>query len=309
VRAVRSFEGVAKVVEQPEPDGEGIPVKVASAGICGSDLHLLGWDIPLVMGHELAGTLPDGTPVAVEPMDPCWACDPCLSGAYNLCVRGASMVFGVGRDGGMADICMTPPRSITRLPSGVNLADACLVEPLAVALHGIRRGGVEAGQRVAVIGGGSIGQLALVAALATGAWVALEARHDRQREVASELGAAEVSDGYDVVVEAAGTGSALARAVEICRPGGSVVLLGTYWDEAVMPGLAMGMKEVSLIPASMYARSGPSRDFDVAASLLAAQPSLPELLITHRFPLDAAAEAFAAARDRSAGAIKVVLET
>lgn len=283
-------------------------MKVASAGICGSDLHLLDWNIPVVMGHELAGTLEDGTPVAVEPVDPCWACSPCLSGAYNLCVRGSAMVFGVGRDGGMAEICLAPSRSISRLPSGVNITDACLVEPLAVAVHGIRRSGVKAGDRVAVIGGGSIGQLALVAALAAGATVALEARHDRQKAVASQLGAADVTDGYDIVVEAAGTASALARATEVCRPDGTILLLGTYWDEAVMPGLIMGMKELSLVPASMYSRTGPSRDFDVAASLLASQPSLPDLLITHRFPLDAAAEAFGTARDRSAGAIKVVLE-
>jgi threonine dehydrogenase-like Zn-dependent dehydrogenase len=68
------------------------------------------------------------------------------------------------------------------------------------------------------------------------------------------------------------------------------------------------MREITLVPSSMYARSGPTRDFDSAAALLAARPELPGLVITHRFPLDAAAEAFAAARDRAAGAIKVVLE-
>jgi threonine dehydrogenase-like Zn-dependent dehydrogenase len=68
------------------------------------------------------------------------------------------------------------------------------------------------------------------------------------------------------------------------------------------------MKEVTLVPASMYGRVGPSRDVDVAATLLAARPEIADAMITHRFPLDAAAEAFAVARDRSAGAIKVVLE-
>jgi threonine dehydrogenase-like Zn-dependent dehydrogenase len=75
-----------------------------------------------------------------------------------------------------------------------------------------------------------------------------------------------------------------------------------------MPGQALCMKEISLVPASMYGRVGPSRDVDVAASLLAGRPHIAETLITHRFPLDAAAEAFAAARDRASGAIKVVLE-
>ncbi len=283
-------------------------MRVASAGICGSDLHLLGWSLPVVMGHELAGTLQDGTPVAVEPVDPCWRCKACTDGAYNLCERGASMVFGVGRDGGMAELCLAPPTSITRLPAGIALADASVVEPLAVAIHGVCRAGIRADHRVAVVGGGALGLLAVVAAQSRGAQVALEARHDRQKEVGDALGAIAVSDGYDVVIEAAGTTSALAQAVQLCRSGGTVALLGTYWDEAVLPGLDMCTREISLVPASMYGRSGASRDFDNAAAVLAARPEVAGLVITHRFPLDAAAEAFDAARDRAGGAIKVVLE-
>jgi threonine dehydrogenase-like Zn-dependent dehydrogenase len=218
------------------------------------------------------------------------------------------MVLGVGRDGCMAEACLVPQTSITRLPSGIGLADACLVEPLAVAIHGIRRGVVSAGQRVAVVGGGSLGQLAIPAAQACGAEVSIDARYESQVEVARRLGAGALTDAYDVVIEAAGTSSALARAVELCRSGGTVVALGSYWETPVMPALDMGMREITLVPSSMYGRSGPSRDFDAAAALLAARPELPGLLITHRFPLDAAAAAFETARDRAAGAIKVVLE-
>ncbi len=308
MRAVKALDGTATVVDQAWPEGEGLTLKVASAGICGSDLHLLDWNIPVVLGHEMAGTLPDGTPVAVEPMDPCWSCEACASGAYNLCRRGPSMVLGVGRDGGLAEACVVPDRSLTPLPGGIDLADACLIEPLAVAVHAVRRGSVSGGQRVAVVGGGSLGQLAVVAAQACGADVSIEARHEAQVEVARRLGARPAGDGYDVVIEAAGTASALARAVELCRSGGTVVAVGTYWDAPIMPALDMGTREINLVPSSMYGRSGPSRDFDAAAALLAARPYVPGLIITHRFPLDAAAEAFSAARDRAGGAIKVVVE-
>ena len=204
---------------------------------------------------------------------------------------------------------MVPATSIARLPAGIALKDACLVEPLAVAVHGVRQGRISGVQRVAVVGGGAIGQMALIAAQAVGATVDLEARHDSQREAADRLGAGTVSGEYDVVIEAAGTASALARAVELCRPGGRVVLLGTYWDGGVvMPGMEICMKEVELVPACMYGRSGPSRDFDVAVAILAGRPAISATLITHRFPLDAVAEAFSVARDRAAGAIKVVLE-
>ena len=75
-----------------------------------------------------------------------------------------------------------------------------------------------------------------------------------------------------------------------------------------MPGFDLCMKEINIVPAAQYNRQGPSRDVDVAASILATNPQVAQSLITHRFPLDAAAEAFAVAADRQAGAIKVVLE-
>jgi 2-desacetyl-2-hydroxyethyl bacteriochlorophyllide A dehydrogenase len=310
MRAVRCEGGAPVVVDVPAPSGDGVRVRVASAGICGSDLHLLQWNLPATMGHELAGTLADGTAVAVEPITPCGECAACRGGDTQRCVRGPAMVLGVGLDGGMADECVVPSSCLVRLPDGVAPRDACLVEPLAVAIHGVRRGHVHGSQRVGVIGGGTIGLAAIVAAQAAGAKVDLSARHDRQRAAGERLGAGQLGDDeYDVVIEAAGTASALADAVEHCRPGGTVVLLGTYWDgDTAMPGQTLCMKEVSLVPASMYGRVGPSRDIDVAATLMAARPELADTFITHRFPLDAAPEAFATAHDRAAGAIKVVLE-
>lgn len=311
MRAVRCIDSTATVVEVPSPPaGDGVRVKVASAGICGSDLHLLAWNLPATFGHEFAGTTPDGRAVAVEPITPCHACEACVSGAYNLCVNGPTMVLGVGRDGGMADECVVPESCLVPLAAGVALTDACLVEPIAVSVHGVRRGRITGGMRVGVIGGGTIGLTSVIAAHAAGATVDLLARHDRQRAAGERLGAGELtSDGYDVVIEAAGTSSALADAVNRCKPGGTIVAVGTYWDSGTeLPGQALSMKEITLVPASMYGRVGPSRDVDAAATILAARPEIAATLITHRFPLDAAAEAFAVAHDRAAGAIKVVLE-
>lgn len=308
--AVRCPEGVPTVVDLAEPSGEGVIVTVASAGICGSDLHLLNFGLPATFGHEFAGTLDDGTPVAVEPIDPCLVCEACIEGNTQRCVRGPAMAFGVGRDGGMAEKVLVPESALARLPFGVDATNGCLVEPLAVAVHGIRRGQVRGDDRVAVIGGGTIGQMALVVAQQTGASVDLSARHERQVEAASRLGAGTLEgNGYDIVIEAAGTASALAEAADRCRPGGTIILLGSYWDGGVeMPGMAIGMKELTIVPAVMYGRSGPSRDVDVAATILGQRPELPDIVITHRFPLDAAVDAFRVAADRSAGAIKVVLE-
>lgn len=308
MRAVRCKGREVRVVELPKPSGPGVRVRVATAGVCGSDLHMLGQVQGVTLGHEIAGVTDDGTPVAVEPMSPCGRCEPCRAGDYNLCVDGAAMFHGVGRDGGMADEMLVPARALVPLPSGLPLRDASLVEPLAVMVYALRRAGLRASQRVAVVGGGTIGLCAVAAVRASGAEVALVARYDAQRAAGERLGATQVSGQYDLVVEAAGSESALAQAVELAKPGGKVSIPGIYWQPVNMPGLAMGMKEVTLMPAFLYSRGAVSRDIDAAAATLAATPELPRAIITHRFPLDAAAEAFATAASRASGAIKVVLE-
>jgi threonine dehydrogenase-like Zn-dependent dehydrogenase len=311
MRAVRAHGKSVEVVEVPAPAGDGVRVRVASAGICGSDLHMVagGFLGEVVLGHEVAGTTDDGTPVAVEPVSPCGTCAPCRRGDYNLCEQGPRIIHGVGRDGGMAQEMRVPARALVRLPAGVALADASLVEPLAVVVHGLRRARLVGGERVAVIGGGTIGLCAVAAARAAGAEVALEARHDAQRAAGEKLGAAlGTSGGYDLVVDAAGTETSFAKAAELARPGGRISLVGSYWTPVGFPGFPLCLKEIDVIPASLYGRAGAMRDIDAAAALLAATPALPRAIITHRFPLEAAPEAFAAAADRSSGAIKVVLE-
>jgi threonine dehydrogenase-like Zn-dependent dehydrogenase len=302
-------EGV-RVVQVPPASGEGVRVGIRSAGICGSDLHLVagGTPLPRTLGHEMAGITRDGTPVAIEPLLACGRCARCREGAINLCDLGPGTILGVAHDGGMADELVVPERCLVRLPAGLEPEDACLAEPLGVAVHGMWRAGLRGDQRVAVVGAGSIGLCAVAAATTAGAEVGLVARHETQREAGRRLGAGEAQGGCDLVVDAAGTASALSRAVELCRPGGTLLLLATYWEGLELPGFALCMKEVNVVPASLYGRHGATRDFDVAAGILAARPEIAEILITHRFPLDAAAEAFAAAADRASGAIKVVLE-
>jgi threonine dehydrogenase-like Zn-dependent dehydrogenase len=310
MRAVRARDRTVEVVDVPPPAGDGVRVRIRSAGICGSDLHLVerGFVSGRTLGHELAGTTPDGTAVAIEPLLPCGECANCTAGAYNLCALGPSIVIGIAHDGGMADELVVPERCLVRLPSGVRVEDACLVEPLAVAVHGLRRAGLRGGERVAVVGGGSIGLCAVAAARAAGARVDLVARHDAQRDAGARLGAGEPGSGYDLVIDAAGSKSALEQAVALGRAGARLLLLATYWNGLELPGFALCLKEVDVVPANTYGRAGASRDVDVAASALAARPEIASALISHRFPLDAAREAFATAADRASGAIKVVLE-
>ena len=312
MKAVRCAHGKVHLVDVERPKGEGVRVKVASVGICGSDLHLLtaGFPLEATLGHEIAGVTENGTPVAVEPIAPCGHCAYCARGEYNLCTLGSfATTFGVGRDGGMAEELIVPERCLVPLPAGVSTADACLVEPLAVAIHGIINAGIRAGQRVAVIGGGSIGQCAVAAVKDIAGAVWLNARHDAQKAAGERLGATLGTEGsYDIVIDCAGTTAALAEAVALCRPGATLLLLATYWEGLSLPPFEITTKELRILSSASYARHGMVRDVDVAVALMARNPAIAEAVITHRLPLDSAVEAFAVAADRAHGAIKVALE-
>ena len=312
MRAVRVHGGQVAVDDVPATDGPGVRVRVRSAGICGSDLHLIEAGVieaaQVTLGHEVAGLTDDDTPVAIEPLAPCGTCNPCLDGDYNLCRTSGAMLFGIGRDGGMADEMWVPARALVPLPAGIDVRDASLVEPLAVVVHSFRRAAVRPGQRVAVIGGGAIGLCGVAVGRALGCEVGLAARHDHQRAAGERLGASEISGHYDVVIEAAGSESALASAVDLAKPSAQVVIPGIYWGPVALPGLTMCLKQVSLCPTTLYGRHAGGRDVDNAAALLATTPGLAPTIVTHRFPLEAVAEAFGTAANRSAGAIKVILE-
>lgn len=311
MKAVRCCDKHVQVVDVPPPSGDGVKVTVRSAGICSSDLHMIemGFDLPVTLGHEVAGTLSDGRAVALEPIAPCGHCDMCAEGEYNLCRLGAGMVHGVARDGGMAEQIEVPARCIVPLPGNVSAADACLVEPLAIAAHGIRRLDLKPGNRVAIVGAGPIGLAAAAVLTPYFPTVDLAARHDAQKKAGERLGARLDPQGeYDAVVECAGNSAALEQAVRLCRPGGTLLLLATYWQGVTLPAFEVGMKNLTIRASSLYARHGLVRDVEMAAQLMAQRPELPDILISHRLPLEAASEAFAIAADRRAGALKVVLE-
>jgi threonine dehydrogenase-like Zn-dependent dehydrogenase len=306
MRAVRNTERGIEVLDVDGPT-DGPTVHVAGSGICGSDLHLLGFGpMPVTLGHEFAGRLDDGSAVAVEPLIACGHCERCERGDYHLCPD--VLIIGISGDGGMAEAIAVPQRCLIPLDPGVDPVDAAVVEPLAVAVHGLRRAGLEPGARVTVIGGGSIGLAAVAVALAAGCEVAVVARHPHQRAAAEQLGAALGPSAADIVVEAAGTESALETATEVAVPGAAIALLGTYWDGLRGPGFPFTAKELRLVGSFAYCRHETGRDMEDAATILAADPTIADALITHRFPLEDAAEAFRVAADRAAGAIKVILQ-
>ena len=313
MKAVRSTGDLAtKVVVEDVPDapGSGELVDMRSASICSSDLMYIGYGLQKILGHELAGVREDGTPVMVEALFGCGTCDQCRIGRYNLCPTHAQRALGVSIDGGMAEQYRAPAERLLPVPDGLDVADASIVEPTAVSWHALRLAGTGPDTRVAVVGAGGLGLLAVAGARRQGAEdVAAEARHPHQKEAAERLGARVGTDGlYDVVYEAAGTPEAMASAAELVAPSGVVVSVGTYGGAVNVPWHTLFMREARLLPSLGYCAHEGGTDMADAAQMLADQPEVVDTVITHRFPLEDAAEAFRVAADKKSGAIRVVLQ-
>lgn len=307
--------GGVDLVERPDPAGDGVRVEILAAGICATDLHLThSPQVPsVVLGHELAGRLADGTPVAIEPCIPCERCEQCVQGMYNRCVGGpggpGDIFLGLqALDGGMADRVVVPERCLVALPDGLEPRDACLLEPLACALRCVALAVSDEADRVAVVGGGTLGLCTVAVVRSRSHEVALVARHPHQQVAGAALGATPVDGLYDVVIDAAAGETSAADATALLRPGGTLGVLAAYYTPVPVSGIELMLKEARTVTSLAAGVTDGRRDFDLAAELLAARPEIARALVTHRFPLDDVQEAFRVAADRRAGAIKVVLE-
>jgi L-iditol 2-dehydrogenase len=301
-------------------------VRVTDVGLCGSDLH---WfedggigdaqlHVPLVLGHEIAGVIHDGpragTPVAVDPAIPCGTCRECRSGHGNLCPTVRFAGHGL-QDGGLRELLAWPSTLLHPLPEPMSTTEGAMLEPLGVAIHALDLGHLRTAASIAVVGCGPIGLLLVEAALASGATSVLAVdplshRRDEARrrgadvalapaEVAGRPGEFEV----DVAFEVAGNDDAVARAMSVVRPGGRVILAGIPSDDrtsfpaslARRKGLTIAL--VRRMKEDVYRRGirlVESGRVDVSS------------LVTARFPLDKAAEAFDLAVARTG--LKVVIQ-
>jgi (R,R)-butanediol dehydrogenase / meso-butanediol dehydrogenase / diacetyl reductase len=323
--------GLVELVDvAPADPGPGhVRVAVRRCGICGSDLHWFTARQPLPSvcpGHEISGVVEAlgrdvtgwsaGDRVCIEPIVRCGQCERCRRGDYHLCPR---LGFnGVTLPGGMATTLVVPSYALFRLPPTVDFELGALAEPTAVTVHALRLAPVE-GANVLVLGAGTIGQLAAVAARHLGAAsVAITARHAHQRDTARELGCDQVFDPDRIddierrpqlVIETVGgSATTLADGVNVVSRGGSVVVVGLFDRPPAFDPLALVLKEVRIIGSLVYNRGGKEADFETALAILAQHGEALRRLVTHVFALDNAQRAFETAADKSSGAVKVMLE-
>jgi 2-desacetyl-2-hydroxyethyl bacteriochlorophyllide A dehydrogenase len=313
----------------PSPGPGEVLLRVRACGICGSDLHFYRGELPAMPtvspGHEFAGEVAEvgegvqgfapGRRVVVEPLRTCRQCSYCRTGNYQLCPK--RVLLGTFVPGGLAEYVAVPDYSLHPLPDVIDFELAALVEPLAVAVHGLHLVDLRFGERVVVLGGGSIGVMAALAARALGAAeVAVTYRHEHQGRAALAAGAtcavqeAEASslagEKPDVVVEAVGGhADTLNQAVGLVRPGGRVSVLGLFTGPVQVNALTVMLNEVRLAGGITYCRRGHHSDFEVALGVVEADPERARAVISHRFPLRDADEAFRTAADKSSASIKV----
>ncbi len=311
----------------PEP-GEGeVLLRVLAVGLCGSDAHwfregsigdaTLG--AGLVLGHEFSAVIESGDRkgerVAVDPAVPCLVCEQCQAGRPNLCL---DLVFaGHGVDGALRGHMVWPERCLVPVPDHLPDDQGALLEPLGVAIHSIDLAGSVDGAAVGVIGCGPIGLLLIAALRRSGAERIVAADPlSHRRDAAVAMGATDVSGdfgevgelasavgaGLDFVFETAGTDAALHTALTLARPGARVVLVGIPdGDRTSFVASLARRKELSLAVCRRMLPNDLARAAEMAGAGLLGL----DLLVTDRYPLSAAVEAFGALVDRRG--LKVVI--
>lgn len=306
--AVTSRAGKIEVVERDVPQGEGELIRVTSSGICGSDLHMISMGLEgVVLGHEYGGFTTDGRLVAVRPTGECGTCPSCRRRHSQTCFQAGSSLYGLAKDGGLAEYALVDPARLYEVPQSVSPHSVALVEPLAVVVHGVNRVAPTPGMRALVVGAGSIGLMTAAVLRDRGVEVDIIARHRHQFDTAEKIDARPIeksSDDYDISFDAVCTQVTFDTCVQSTRPGGQLLEFGMFWEPVALNNSVM-MKEISIIPSIFYGHTDEHDDFAEAIDFLARHDDITTTLVTHSFSLADAQHAFEVARNKTSGAIKV----
>ncbi len=328
-------------VEEPVCGSNEVIVKVATAGVCGSDIPRIyrtgAYTYPLIPGHEFSGTVLDvgkdtdrswiGKRVGIFPMIPCKKCGPCLDKSYELC-RSYSYL-GSRRAGGFAEQAAVPVWNLIELPDSVSFEQAAMLEPMAVAVHAMRRSGVDTADSVVVCGLGTIGLLLYLLLKEKGIKrIYLIGNKKYQEEVAGRLGADKdcfcnnhiedaddwldykISSGVNLFFDCAGTEETVGLALRHTAPNGTTMIVGnppsqmefdkqTFWRILRNQLTVKGTWNSSFMHTTFD-------DWHYCLDLIAQKRVVPEKLISHRFPFDMLGEGIRMMRDKKEGYTKVM---
>jgi len=294
--AAYTGNGSIDIIETPSaPVGhQDVEIAVAFCGLCGTDLHIVQGHMngrvtpPHVFGHEMSGVVrrvgsrvtawSKGDRVTVMPLLWDETCAACLDGNQHIC---QNLTFiGVDTAGALQSRWVVPERTLVRVPDELSLRDAALVEPTAVAVHDVRRSGLEAGDQAVVLGGGPIGVLIATVARHAGARVLVSEMDASRRARVAALGfdvvdpatddvAAVVERrtggaGADVVFEVSGAAAAVRQSTALAKVRGTIVIVAIHPNPRELDLQRVFWRELRLLGARVYRRS----DFERALVLL-----------------------------------------
>jgi len=324
----------------PEPTDDQVLLRMATVGICGSDVHYwthgrIGHFIvtgPMVLGHESAGivikcgkkvkNLKVGDRVAVEPGVPCRMCDDCKRGEYNLC-RDVFFCATPPDNGNLTKFYCHAADFCHKLPEHVSLEEGSLLEPISVGVQACKRSGVTLGSKVLITGAGPIGLVNLLVAKAMGAsTVIMTDMVENRLNVAKSMGAdytikveksataedlaVEVEKVMgampDISIDACGQESTIALGMLATRSGGTLCIIGHGPAEVKVPIIKACVREVNIKGVFRYANCYP-----MALAMVASGKVNVKKLITHNYSIEKSLEAFETAKTGAGGAIKVMI--
>lgn len=280
-------------VPQPQP-GEAL-IQIMKIGICGSDIHVYHGEhpftsYPVTQGHEVSGVvhalgtgvtgLTVGQKVTIQPQVVCGACYPCRHGKYNLCEN--LKVMGFQTTGVASQYFAVDAAKVTPLPESMDLDEGAMIEPLAVAVHAVRRAGDVTGQDICVLGAGPIGILVAQAAKGMGARRVMVTdvsglRLEKAKECGADFcvntkekdfGAALVEcfgpDKADVIYDCAGNNTTMGQAIAHARKGSALILVAVFAGMASVDLAVLNDHELDLNTSMMYR----TEDYAEAISLV-----------------------------------------
>ena len=272
----------------PQPGKGELQIKLEYVGVCGSDLHfyqegqLANWtlDGPLALGHEPGGVVSAvgegvegfkvGDKVSIEPAVPCGECEDCRKGNYNLCKNIRMLAIPGERDGVNAEYCVHDASMCYKLPDNMDTLEGALIEPLAVAVHGVKQVGDVKGLNIAVLGAGPIGNLVAQAAKGMGAAKVMitdvsDLRLDKAKEcgidvcvntMEKDFGEAMVEafgpDKADVIYDCAGNNITMGQAIKYARKGSIIVLVAVFAGMATVDLAVANDHELDIKSTMMY---------------------------------------------------------
>ncbi len=322
-------------IAKPTPAADEVLIQMKRIGVCGSDIHVFHGlhpytSYPVVQGHEVAGVVAEvgaqvtgftpGDKVIFMPQVTCGVCYPCRHGMYHICDN--LKVMGFQTNGAAQEYFPVNVNNVLKLPESISLDQAALIEPISVAVHCLARGGKIEGQKVLVLGAGTIGNLVAQVAQASGAQaVMLTDVSDYKLDKARECGIHNVvnpdkediaqailkyfgPDKADLIMECVGVQPTITQAVANARKGSTIVVVGVFGKK---PEVDLGLvqdRELSLVGTLMYQK----KDYERAIELVASGKLCLDPMVTQRFDFKQYLQAYQAIEGSGGNYLKVMID-